>query len=124
MVGSAGRPSARRNSGPTTDVAERDRTYWLMKATMRNLIRSKLRTSLTVLGIAVGALALTMMGAMSEKINLLVEGANRFYNTRIVVQPASTAPGQLFGPLISADVALEVERLPGVDALPDAEGTE
>ena len=45
----------------------------------------------------VGTLALTVMGAMSEKIALLVDGAARFYNTRVIVQPKASVPGQFLG---------------------------
>ena len=86
-----------------------------MGETFRNLLRRRLRTALTILGITVGTLALTMMGAMSEKINLLVEGATKYYNTRIIVQPRSQIPGQLMGAPLSADIAEEITRLPQVD---------
>ena len=72
--------------------------------------------SLTILGIMVGTLALTVMGAMSEKINLLVDGAVRYYNTRVVVQPRETIPGQLIGPPLSVDILEDISRVPGVDA--------
>lgn len=86
-----------------------------MIETWRNLWRRKLRTSLTILGIMVGTLALTVMGAMSEKINLLVDGALRYYGTRVVVQSRGGPPGQIFGAPISAGLAEEIKRLPGVD---------
>ena len=41
---------------------------------LRNLYRRRLRTGLTVLGIAVGILAFTVMGAMAEKFNRLIAG--------------------------------------------------
>ena len=85
-----------------------------MIANFRNLLRRKLRTSLTILGITVGTLALTVMGAMSEKINLLVEGATNYYNTRVVVQPKANIPGQLVPPL-SVAIAEEIQHLPQVD---------
>ena len=84
--------------------------------TFRNLLRRRLRTFLTILGITVGTLALTVMGAMSEKINLLVEGANKYFNSRIVVQPRAAMPGQVIGPPLNVDLVKEIERLPGVDA--------
>ena len=87
-----------------------------MIETYHNLIRRKVRTSLTILGIMVGTLALTVMGAMSEKINLLVDGAVRYYNTRVVVQPRETIPGQLIGPPLSVDILEDISRVPGVDA--------
>jgi putative ABC transport system permease protein len=88
----------------------------LASAAVRNLGRRKLRTLLTILGIAAGSLALTMMGALSERLNTLVAGAARYYNTRIVVQPRIGMPGQLFGPLLSSDVADAIRTIPGVAA--------
>ena len=41
---------------------------------LRNLTRRKLRTSLTVIGIAVGIWALVVMAAMATKLSALVEG--------------------------------------------------
>ena len=87
-----------------------------MRETVRNLLRRRLRTTLTILGIVVGTLALTVMGAMSEKINLLVDGALRYYSTRVVVQPAGGLPGQILGPPMSASLAEEIAAVPGVEA--------
>lgn len=87
-----------------------------MKETWRNLWRRKLRTSLTTLGIMVGVLALTVMGAMSEKINQLVDGATRYFGTRIVVESRANVAGQVLGPPISASVVQALQQLPGVDA--------
>ena len=42
---------------------------------LRNMTRRKVRTGLTVLGIVIGVFALTVMGAMAEKMNLLVAAA-------------------------------------------------
>jgi putative ABC transport system permease protein len=84
--------------------------------TWHNLSRRKLRTTLTVLGITVGTLALTVMGAMSEKINLLVDGALQYYGTRVVVQAAATLPGQFLGPVLSASIAEDIRGLPNVAA--------
>jgi putative ABC transport system permease protein len=86
-----------------------------MAETVRNLLRRKLRTALTVMGIMVGTLALTVMGSMSEKINLLVDGAAKFFNTRVIVQPEAGVPGQFLGPPLSLGVAEEIRALPGVD---------
>ena len=86
-----------------------------MAESVRNLLRRKLRTALTIVGIMVGTLALTVMGAMSEKINLLVDGAARFFNTRVIVQPEAAVPGQFLGPPLTVDVVDEIKNLPGVD---------
>lgn len=92
-----------------------------MVQTFRNLLRRKVRTCLTILGVTAGVLALTLMGAMSEKLNILVEGAAKYYNTRVIVQPRSAGPGDFLGHLLSAHIAEEIRRLPGVDgAFPTA----
>lgn len=83
---------------------------------LRNLLRRRMRTALTTLGIVVGMLALTVMGAMSEKISLLLDGALRYYGTRVVVQPRGGLPGQLFGTPLDVSTADAIARLPGVAA--------
>jgi putative ABC transport system permease protein len=83
---------------------------------IRNLARRKFRTFLTILGIVAGALALTVMGALSEKLNMLFKGAVTFYNTRIIVQPRAGVPGLLFGPTLSMGVLDTIRKVPGVSA--------
>ena len=58
-----------------------------------NLVNRKLRTFLTILGITIGIVALTVMGAMSEKLNNLINGAIDYYNSHIIVQPRTGIPG-------------------------------
>lgn len=58
---------------------------------LRNLYRRRLRTGLTVLGIAVGILAFTVMGGMAEKISLLIEGGKAYFTHRIAVRSAGGA---------------------------------
>lgn len=87
-----------------------------MIETWHNFWRRKLRTTLTILGIVVGTLALTVMGAMSEKINLLVDGALKYYSTRVVVQAGTTVPGQFLGAVLSAGIAEDVREIPDVAA--------
>src|SRR5258707_13514110 len=62
---------------------------------LRNLTRRKLRNSLTVAGIMIGVLALTTMGAMAEKFNLLFDGGERFLSGHVVVNDPSLSG---FGP--------------------------
>ena len=87
-----------------------------MFATIHNLIRSKLRTFFTILGIVIGIVALTIMGAMSEKLNHLVKGAIEYYNTRIIVQPRSGIPGGIIGPPLTVDIMKSIKKLAGVKA--------
>lgn len=55
---------------------------------LRNLYRRRLRTGLTVLGIAVGILAFTVMGAMAEKFNRLIDGGQAYFARRIAIHSA------------------------------------
>jgi len=79
---------------------------------LRNLGRRKVRNALTVAGIMIGVLALTTMGAMAEKFNLLFDGGERFFSGHVVVNDPSLSG---FGPgLIAVGKAAEIDRLEGV----------
>jgi putative ABC transport system permease protein len=79
---------------------------------LRNLTRRKLRNALTVAGIMIGVLALTTMGAMAEKFNLLFDGGERFFSGHVVVNDPSLSG---FGPgLIQVARAVEIEKVDGV----------
>src|SRR5258708_12174928 len=84
---------------------------------LRNLTRRKLRNSLTVAGIMIGVLALTTMGAMAEKFNLLFDGGERFFSGHVVVNDPSLSG---FGPgLIQGARAAENEKIDrGAGAVP------
>lgn len=56
-----------------------------MRQILRNLRRRKLRTVLTIGGIVIGVFALTVMGAMSEKLGRLVKGGEDYYGTKVLV---------------------------------------
>jgi ABC-type antimicrobial peptide transport system permease subunit len=88
----------------------------LVGETFRNLWRRRLRTVLTVLGITAGSLAFTVMGALAEKLHALVDGAVRYYEARIVIEPRAGVPGLLFGPLLSTGVVDAIRTIPGVSA--------
>jgi putative ABC transport system permease protein len=60
--------------------------------TLRNLVRRKTRTGLTVFGIAIGVFALTVMGAMSEFFDITLAGAERLISRTVEVGPASSSP--------------------------------
>jgi putative ABC transport system permease protein len=79
---------------------------------LRNLARRKLRNALTVAGIMIGVLALTTMGAMAEKFNLLFDGGERFFSGHVVVNDPSLSG---FGPgLIQVARAAEIDKVEGV----------
>ncbi|MCC7164361.1 MAG: ABC transporter permease [Anaerolineae bacterium] len=56
---------------------------------LRNMARRKLRTTLTIVGIVIGILALTVMGSMSEYFNTLIDNAITLLGNNIVVTPES-----------------------------------
>ncbi|MFO7273984.1 MAG: ABC transporter permease [Bacillota bacterium] len=78
---------------------------------LRNLYRRRLRTGLTVLGIAVGILAFTVMGAMAEKLNRLIAGGQAYFANRIAIH--STGAALRLNLLEPADIEV-MKRTPGV----------
>lgn len=82
---------------------------------LRNMLRRKMRTGLTVLGIVIGVFALTVMGAMAEKMNLLVAGGVTYYGGHVTVTSAGGS-GMGGAPLSTARMA-EVAQIPGVAAV-------
>jgi putative ABC transport system permease protein len=81
---------------------------------VRNLIRRKLRTSLTIIGISVGIWALVVMSSMANKIGSLVEGGSTYFGDKIIVSDAS---GPAFGlgftpiPISIVDMVAAVPRV-------------
>lgn len=55
-----------------------------------NMWRRKTRTLLTVFGIAIGVMALVVMGSMAEKLNLLIENGIRSHQDKVQVTSSST----------------------------------
>lgn len=53
--------------------------------TLRSIFRRKVRATLTILGIVIGVFALIAMGAMSEKLTLLVDGGSEYYKDKAIV---------------------------------------
>ena len=80
---------------------------------IRNLGRHKLRNFLTIAGIVIGVLALTTMGSLAEKTNLLFEGGVTFYQDHVTVGDASSQ----FGGVMRLEKADELARVPGVAAV-------
>ncbi|HKW07795.1 MAG TPA: ABC transporter permease [Candidatus Dormibacteraeota bacterium] len=78
---------------------------------VRNVFRHKLRSSLTVLGILIGVLALTTMGALAEHFNALLDGGVQFYSGSISVGPPDGQAAIL--PLSKID---EIKQVQGVQA--------
>lgn len=77
---------------------------------LRNMVRRKLRTGLTISGIIIGILALTVMGSMTEYFNTLIENAIMLLGNTIVVSPESND----FDSMLSLGDQRRIERIPGV----------
>jgi putative ABC transport system permease protein len=84
----------------------------LFKYVLRNMWRRKARTLLTVFGIVVGIFALTVLGALSARLNQQVRGAELWYTSKISVVPAGSG---LFG---GSDGYLELSKADEIEAVP------
>jgi putative ABC transport system permease protein len=83
---------------------------------LRQLMRRKLRTTLTILGITIGIWALVVFSSMANKINSLVAGGSEYFAGKILVTDASNlAVGAGFTPM-RADVTDQIRELDGVAA--------
>ncbi len=87
-----------------------------MSEAIGNIWRRPLRTALTVLGIVIGVFALTVMGALAEKLNVLVDGGDEYFRTRLFVFDAGAASGfQASSRPVTRDLVERIEELPGVE---------
>jgi len=87
-----------------------------MSEAIGNIWRRPLRTALTIGGIVIGVFALTVMGALAEKLNVLVDGGDEYFRTRIFVFDAGAASGfQASSRPITRDIVERIDDLPGVD---------
>jgi putative ABC transport system permease protein len=83
---------------------------------LRQLMRRKLRTTLTILGITIGIWALVVFSSMANKINSLVAGGSEYFAGKILVSDASNlALGIGLAPM-KIDVADQIRDLDGVAA--------
>lgn len=85
-----------------------------MLETLGNLARHKLRNGLTILGIVIGIVALTTMGAMAEKTNTLLEFGVAYFSDHVVASDVRS--GAFGGGFLRVEKADEIARLAGVAA--------
>jgi putative ABC transport system permease protein len=86
-----------------------------MNEAISNIWRRPLRAALTILGIVIGVFALTVMGALAEKLNVLVDGGDEYFRTRIFVFDEGAASGfQASARPITRDL---VDRMTGIDGV-------
>ena len=108
-------PAPRANGG--------SRRPGLFREVGRNLRRRKLRSFLTLSGIALGAFALTVMGSLSENFNRQIGSLEEFLSEQVLVRPKGSSAFFSAGhvPVTLAD---EFERVDGVEvAVPSLEVT-
>jgi putative ABC transport system permease protein len=79
---------------------------------VRDLGRRKLRSTLTITGIAIGIMALVVFGSMANKMNALINGGSKYYADKDIVSIGSMFSGN-FQPLSLTDVA-KIEKVDGV----------
>lgn len=79
---------------------------------LRNIVRHKLRSFLTIFGIVIGVLALTTMGALAENFNALIGGGITYFGSSIQVGAPDGQASIL--PLSKRD---EIKQVDGVAAV-------
>ena len=79
-----------------------------------NLTRRKLRTALTIFGIAVGMWALVVMASMANKLSTLIEGGSTYFENKVLVSDASNTPFSLGNTPLPISIVQQIERVPGV----------
>ncbi len=75
-----------------------------------------MRAFLTIFGIMIGVLALVVMGSMSEKITLLVNGGIEYYGDKVMVADGSQANSMMSFAPISTELVSDIEQVDGVKA--------
>ena len=81
---------------------------------IRDLGRRKLRSGLTISGIAIGIMALVVFGSMANKMNALIGGGSKYYADKDIVSIGSTFSGNV-QPLSLADLD-KINEVEGVAA--------
>src|SRR4026207_190526 len=81
---------------------------------LRQLMRRRLRTTLTVLGITIGIWALVVFSSMANKINSFVAIGSNYYTGKVLVSDGSSS-GIGIG-LVPIDIAI-AERIRPMDGV-------
>jgi putative ABC transport system permease protein len=82
---------------------------------LRNMSRRKLRSTLTLFGIVIGMLAVTVMGSMSEYLTHSIGVLEQYMRQQVTVQPKRN------GPPLGMRTVTEIQKLTGVrDVTPGA----
>ena len=81
---------------------------------LRDLGHRKLRSGLTITGIAIGIMALVVFGSMANKMNALIGGGSKYYADKVTVTVGSMYSGSI-QPLSLSDVD-KIRNVEGVAA--------
>ena len=82
----------------------------------RNMWRKKMRSLLTVLGIAIGILAFTVMGSMALRFNKMIQGGKKYITGQITLAPkGSNYMGG--GAMLPVDTLTKISQVEGVNAV-------
>ncbi len=84
-----------------------------MNEIVRNLVRRKLRSFLTISGIVIGIVALTTMGALANNFNALLDGGAKYYAGYVPVGDAGSN-GVTGGGVLPLSKAADIQAVPGV----------
>jgi putative ABC transport system permease protein len=82
--------------------------------TIKNVFRRKIRAALTISGIMIGVFALIVMGAMAEKITLLVDGGTKYYGDKVTMTAGKGGAMSVSTEPLSTKTVKEVEKVEGV----------
>lgn len=85
-----------------------------MLEVLRNMMRRKTRTMLTIFGITIGIFAFTVMGSMAEKINLLVSGGTDYYADKVTISQSESI---ITVSPMNISKAKEIQEVDGVQAV-------
>lgn len=87
-----------------------------MREILCNMWRRKLRSLLTVLGIAVGIFAFTVMGSMALRLNKMIAGGKSFITGQITIMPKGSSYGA-GGSVLPIDTINKIAKVDGVEAV-------
>jgi putative ABC transport system permease protein len=90
-----------------------------LRLVLKNMRRRKLRSALTILGVVVGMLTLTVFGAFSQRMNILVNGTVDSASSWVTVYPQGgnsqqAASGRTNGQYIDAAQVKKITAVKGV----------
>ena len=84
---------------------------------LRNMWRRKFRTFLTVVGIAVGIFAFTVMGSLALKFNKMIDGGKKYMTGQISISPKGSSYDGSGGGTLPVDTLKKISQVDGVKSV-------